>query len=134
MTPAEWNEAMSKPWQTAYAAVERAARKYLHAMNDDEYLTTAELVEELYPERFARGDGITARRRIFKALLATRNKTGEPAMLADCRERGPEQPRRGTRGQMIRPWHWFKPGNEGAAFKPDDTPPRVCPHCGGLVF
>lgn len=125
MTPQDWNEilAPAKPWQTAYAAVEQYARAHLLANPCfDAGCSTEELVEALYPSRLAIGDGILARRRIYKALaaLATRG-------LADCATRGPER-KLNKIGAKIKPWLWHEPTTpnpEAQAGK------NTCPHCGG---
>lgn len=88
-------------WQKAYADVEAAVKGYLEGGGDT--LSTNELVEALWPEQFARGEGITARRRLYKALLALATHG-----LADYCERGPEKKlRHGTR--VIQPWVWRAP-------------------------
>lgn len=72
-SPSYWNTmlAASQPWASAYAAVEEAVRRRLTRPDlGQPRLSTAELVEALYPEAQARGDGITARKRLFKALAA----------------------------------------------------------------
>jgi hypothetical protein len=108
MTPQEWNAALSAnvPWQQAYATVETATRALLNAWPDDEYGATSDLVEELYPMKLVRGDdGVYARKRIFKALMAL-----APRGLKDCCKKGAPKRRFGNGGPMIQPWEWFKPG------------------------
>lgn len=106
MTPSEWNAALAadRPWQEAYATVEQQV-KVLFAHNplyEHDTLGTSTLVEALYPETYARGEGVTARRRIFKALqaLATRG-------LQDYATKGPAKLNR--MHVMARPWVWRKP-------------------------
>ena len=106
------------PWQVAYKAVEEKVRVFLSTVPVTEYLTTSDLVEELFPEELARGDLIYHRRRVFKALaaLATRG-------LSDCTTRG-DPKHLGNTKQMVRPWHWHQS-------IPGRTPPAaVCQTCG----
>lgn len=75
ITPTQWTQwlAPAVPWQEAYSYVGAAARGLLDRPIADAprtSYTTTELVEELFPRVLARGDGITARQRIFKALKA----------------------------------------------------------------
>lgn len=120
INPAMWNELLAPAvgWQDAYAHVERSAREYLATGKRDDNWTTTELVEALYPEQFARGDGITARARIFKALAAL-----APRGLADCATRGPER-RLKHSNKMVRPWLWHAPAERNAEAA------AVCPNCG----
>lgn len=109
------------PWKKAYAFVERETRGWLidYAIGR-EPLSTDQLVEKLYPEKLARGDGILARQRIYKALaaLATRE-------LADCARRGETFKRFGKERKR---WTWIYPQVE----MNDEYQPRaLCPHCGG---
>lgn len=130
MTPAEWNSAMApeQPWQKAYATVEAEARRHLSALGDAVFINTNELVEDLYPAKFALGPGgMAARGRIIKALLATMRNSGEPAFLADCRERG--APVLNHWGKKVEPWQWHRP-----EAKRRPAPAMTCPHCGGQVF
>lgn len=107
MKPADWDEilAPSVPWQDAYAIVEREVRAFILATPAGRvsYLTTDEVVSGLYPEQFAKKEGVTARKRLYKALAALATKG-----LADCVTRG--EPRRlGNTKKMIRPWLWHAP-------------------------
>lgn len=129
MTPQQWNEALAEgvAWQKAYAEVEKQARAHLIANPCfDAGCTTEELVEALYPAKLALGDGILARKRIFKALkaLATRG-------LADCASRGPARVLGNRKsGVKIRPWLWHDPT------EPNDEAEgsgKTCPHCGGAL-
>jgi hypothetical protein len=119
MTPAQWNEALAPnvPWQTAYPPVGEAARAYLAAeLAPGDLISTNTLVEALYPAQFARGEGITARRRIYTALAAL-TKHG----LSDCTTKGePQRMKRTTK--YVRPNLWHAPKAKAAA---------TCPHCGG---
>lgn len=127
MTPADWNTVLAPTmgWQAAYAVVEREAREFLSrqlASTQPATFTTSELAEALYPEKLARGDGITARKRLFKALAALATHD-----LADCASRGEPRKLKHT-NKTVRPWIWHaptKPNNEAGA--------RVCPHCGGAL-
>mgnify|MGYP003559721779 FL=1 len=126
MTPAQWNALLAPavPAIEAYKSVEEAARLHL-SMNPlftEVGITTNELVEALYPEALARGDGVLARARIYKALaaLATRG-------LADCATRG--QPRKLKHmNKTVRPWLWHEPGEKNP--EAQDGVKR-CPHCNG---
>lgn len=127
MTPFQWDAIMytAVPWQEAYATVEREARHVLD--NDptlDGNLSTAELVERLYSEEWARGDGITARKRIFKALRALTTRG-----LADCCHRGEERRLRHS-NKMVRPWLWHAPTSPNSEAQGNA---KACPHCGGLL-
>lgn len=122
-TPQQWNTALSdKSWQLAYAYVEANVREFLRDQISLAY-STRELVEAIYPQQFARGDGILARKRIFKALtaLATRG-------LADCCTRG--EPKLNRMKQTIRPWIWHEPRTPNAEAIGN---PKLCPHCGGAL-
>ena len=124
MLPAEWNAALAPdvPWRDAYATVAREARQFL-VHTPFENLSTTELVDKLYPEALARGEGITVRKRIFKALgiLAKRD-------LADCATRGAER-RVKFNPKPIRPWIWHSPAEPN----PEAIQPPTCPHCGGRL-
>lgn len=104
----------SQSWEAAYSVVEMAAHAYLFTANARD-MSTADLVEVLYPEAEARGeDGIWERNRVFKALnaLATHG-------LKDCARRGPAKTNRF--GSLVRPWLWSAPG--------DVSVEKVCPTC-----
>lgn len=127
MTPFQWDNAMhpTSPWQVAYGEVEREARYTLE--NDptlDTDMSTAALVERLYPEEWARGKGITARKRIFKALRALTTRG-----LADCCHRGAERRLRHS-NKMVRPWLWHAPTSPNSEAQGNA---KACPHCGGLL-
>jgi hypothetical protein len=129
MTPIIWTEAhRSKPtWQAFYPYVAQQTRAYLraHPLAEDGTLSTHELVEVMFPEQLAVGEGIVARRRIYKALMALTIRD-----LADCCTRGPKQklfgPTKG--GPAVRPWRWHQPtvaNNEHI---------NCCPKCGQELF
>lgn len=129
MIPADWNRLLHPDvaWQTAYATVEAQARAHLSAnpiFDGRKGISTDELVEALYPEALARGDGILARKRIYKALKALTTRG-----LADCCERGEERLLKHSKTRKVRPWLWHEPGqvNAEAAGK------KFCPHCGGVL-
>lgn len=120
----EWNRLLAEavPWAEAYPAVEREARAHLIITAVDlpfVGISTAELVQALYSEQFAKGEGITARKRIYKALaaLATRG-------LADCCTKGEPRPLKHNKKKLVRPWLWHAP-------KATET--AKCPHCGGIL-
>lgn len=122
MTPQEWNTALapSVGWQTAYAAVEVGARALLaRELFTGEWLSTAELVDHLWPIEFCFGDaGFKARKRMFKALAAC-----APRGLADCATRGPAT-KIGRTNRIGRPWRWHPPSETAPA-----KAPEVCPTC-----
>lgn len=122
MTPAEWNVAMhaDRPWREAYGDVSRVVREFLSPPIGETY-STNELVELLYPEALSRGDGLYARARIFKALMALAVRG-----LADCASRGDPRKLKHT-GRSIKPWVWHAPGERNAEY----IKPQACPHCGG---
>lgn len=131
MTPADWTKALAPdvPWQQAYEMVrdQAAWQLELNVLWDGRRtVTTAELVEAMWPEALARGDGIVARRRLFKALaaLATRG-------LSRYCTKGPARKHK-TTGRPIVPWMWHAPNTDAPA-----DPPRAevvtCPHCGGTL-
>lgn len=117
MMPAEWAILPQLTWQQQHSIVEREVRAHFAANPrlDGEYLTTAELVEALFPERFAKGDGLVARNLIFKRLLA-KGKPGQPMWQDAFRYQGPERHSGMMRG--TRPWYWRAPtvDPERAAF------------------
>lgn len=117
MTPGDWNKILAKdtPWEDAYPHVENAAKLILEG-SPLTPLTTDELVEALYPERQAVGDGIYARRRLYKALkalerhgLAEYCSKGEPRMMKRLKK-------------MIQPRLWH-----------ERRPRPTCPHCGQMM-
>ena len=117
MTPAEWNAILAKeqPWKVAYAAVERAVKAHLDLAEDT--ISTNELAEALYPPQFARGDGILARARLYKAFAAL----ARHELQAYC-TRG--ELTKSKRGVMIRPMRWHSP---------KEIVVKTCPHCGKEV-
>lgn len=90
MRPYEWNSALrsSVPVLNAYNVVAREARAFLIANRHAGPYSTDEVVEALYPIRFARTstEAMWARERIAKAL--TKRALGTYA-LADCMSEGP---------------------------------------------
>lgn len=130
LTPAQWTAAMAEtvPWQVAYKEAARITRNYLlaHPLAEDGSLSTHELVEALFPEQLARGDGVYARRRLYKALMAQTIRD-----LADCCTRGPEQRLYGEAkgGPKIRPWRWHQPTQANL-----EQVSRRCPKCGQEIF
>lgn len=120
MIPAEWNLQLAAgvPWQEAYPVVEREARAFLSASPiADGGIRTAELIEHLYPERYARGDGIEVRKRMFKALGALRSRG-----LADCNTKSETPQKLGRTNRDIYPPLWHAP-----KVRP------TCPHCGQVM-
>lgn len=121
----KWNAQLHKdvPWQQAYASVEAAVIGLMATpAMAERRLTTNELVEALYPESLARGDGIDARNRIYKALMAL-----APRGLACYASRGEER-KRAHSNIKIRPWIWH------AASQPNTEHMQRCPKCGQEIF
>lgn len=105
LRPFDWNAALHPGvnWKQAYATVALEARAHLLKLDPSrEPLSTNELVEALYPEALSRGEGITARKRIYKALFALAEHS-----LADCATQGAAYKNR--MGQTRRPWSWHYP-------------------------
>lgn len=110
MTPIQWNAELAESvgWKEAYPHVEREAKRVLDGLPEGGELTTTDLVEELYPSRFAQGEGILARKRIFKALraLIRHGLAGYVTQLEEqVARKGP------MKGRYVRPrvWHRKKP-------------------------
>lgn len=122
MTPSAWTAAMlAASWKEQHRIVEQQVRAHFIAnpLLDGEHLTTNELVEVLFPERFAIDDGITARNLIYKRLLA-KGKPGEPMWQDAYRYRGPaRQGKCAGYLKAVQPWYWH------AAGKPAPDPLRV---------
>lgn len=95
--------AQDVPWQDCYPVVEGFARQYLATLDATDTISTNDLTEALWPEKQAIGDGIYARKRVTKALVAMASKS-----MSDCCYKGePERlPRVGT---MIQRWKWHVP-------------------------
>lgn len=122
-----WNLALapSVPWQVAYKAVADVAKRLLDvegAEFEGAGLTTAQLVEALYPERYAVGEGITARSRIYKALAAM----AKHDLAAYC-SKGDARPLKHTK-KLVKPWIWHAPRVVV------EKPVRTCPHCGEEIL
>lgn len=107
------------PWRQCYPVVEKHAREYLIHIPKDDYMTTAALVEAMYPYEDAAGRtaSLQARRRLFSALDALA-KHG----LSDCFHLAARQKLK--LGNYGRPKLWHNPGKQPA------KAPNVCPHCG----
>lgn len=127
MTPKQWTEVLApdEPWQKAYAVVATEARAMLsdNVLFAGKEVSTGVLADSLFPVTFARGDGILARRRLFRALLAL-----APRELADCCHRG-EAKRMRHSTRLIRPWIWHAPRERNS----EAEELRACPHCGGIL-
>lgn len=117
MIPQHWTaKLVGVPWREAYASVETVARAYLkaHPLLEFDTISTQEFVEALFPERLANGEGITARRRLFKALMALAEHG-----LSDCATRGVAQRLFGRKGgPKVRPWRWHAPDETIRVAKP----------------
>lgn len=124
MTPIDWTNAMRAdvPWQVCYPEVAKITRAWLKAspIADVDTMSTHELVEALFPEKLAVGEGIYARRRIFRALMALTTRD-----LKDCCTQGAKQSMfgAGKSGPKVRPWRWHAP-------LATSTHIVRCPHCG----
>lgn len=100
--PTNWEFVMSSQ-KSGKGAVQSRARQVLDE-NSGKVFTTAELVELLFPAALAKGDGITARKRIFTALLSLAD---QGAMVAYVRRGEPRlQPRI---KRLVKPWLWSSP-------------------------
>lgn len=66
--------------------------------------TTPELVERLYPAQMARGEGLTARKRLYTLLLELADKE-----LGRYATRGEPEEHPLYKGKMIRRWTWHAP-------------------------
>lgn len=110
MIPREWNAALAANVRAreANATVATRVRELLaHDVRfHDDSISTNELVEILYPAQYARGEGITARNRLFKCLFALTTRE-----LSDCCTRGPASKTKSSVGFMHnkRPWLWHHP-------------------------
>ncbi|MDR3562067.1 MAG: hypothetical protein P4N59_11615 [Negativicutes bacterium] len=107
---------LAAEWQVAYPHVANVVREYLSTLPVYEMLSTDELVEHLIPPASCRGDDVTVRNRVYKALAALATHD-----LADCATRGPER-RMAKLGKNIRPWLWHAP-------VPLEPGTITCPHC-----
>jgi hypothetical protein len=87
-------------------------------LDPQDYVTTTQLVDALYPLQHARGDiGIAARKRLFKCAM-----TLAATDLSDCATKG-DKLVKGMYGSHY-PWYWHAP-------RP--RPKKVCPHwCDGM--
>ena len=112
MPSSEWNAwlAPDVEWQVAYAKVEMEVINFLRQASvpdlkgGDTRFSTADLVERLYPEAYARGPGILARKRIFSALEAL-SKHG----LKDYWEPGTPRPLKHNKAKLVTPKVWRAP-------------------------
>lgn len=124
MTPQEWNVALpGKRWQETYPIIEREARAFLELRKAKSTITTSELVEFLYPRKFAEQSdaGLEARAIIFKALLADKNP-----WRSEYAAQGPKRLTGMNKGS--RPWLW------GARRAASDPANATCPTCGQEIF
>lgn len=123
-TPSEWATILAPTvaWQACYPIVEGEVRAKCADLLAGETLSTNDLVEQMYPEALARGEGITARRRLYKAIAAL-----APRGLSDCCSRGEPRKLRHA-AKLVRPWLWHMPSERPTEAQPGA---RKCPHCGG---
>lgn len=100
-TSTSWNElfATGAPWRPAYAALAEAVVAVL-SEGGKQYLPAA-LIEKIYSESLARGDGILARKRMFKGLRALAKH-----QFKHCVKQGTPV---NFHGRVLRPYIWFKP-------------------------
>lgn len=116
LSPSEWNAAMNgTSWQTAYKVIEVEVATLSWP---SDYLTTGELVEEMYPLKYAEGVGSLARNRIFKGLkqLMTRGLQGycTPSTIPNkygkygWRWHAPDRPSANTRS-FEKLFEWLRP-------------------------
>lgn len=112
MTPHEYNTLLSaEGWSSIVPVLAREIRAYLEIEAPDPPLSTKDLMEGLYPQQFARGDGITMRQKMTRILIDVLSKNE----LADCCTRGEAIIRR---KRLVRPCFWHAPK------------PKICEHCG----
>lgn len=130
MTISEWNKTLAPdvPWKEAYALVAEQSKAILISRGiergAENMLTTSELVELLYPGQFARGEGILARQRIYKALLAQAIRD-----MADCCMRDTAVKKGYYMGKKVQGWRWHAPTGEPHA-EAKGVRRKLCPHCG----
>ena len=94
----------ARSMREAIELLEPHVRKYLSIVPRSEPITTDALAELIFPAALAKGEGITARSRLYRVLLSM--ATGP---LADCAERGSVRKLAG-RGRPIKPWLWSQSG------------------------
>lgn len=125
MTPQDWMRELAPSIKNNHARrkVVEQVRIELELAAPAE-LSTAELVERMYPLKLAIGEaGIRARQRIFDCLMSPRERD-----LGSFWRYGP--PRENRFKQMIRPklWSWAPPA-QGTSDEPAQGACVVCPHC-----
>ena len=121
-TPAQWNLELGPhaDWKGAYAFVERQVKSYIFIGN----LSTAEFVDVMYPAHHAKGEGITARKRIFTALAALAKH-----QLKDYCEPGQPRPLKHNPKKIVTPLVWRAP-----AAKPTIQRYSISPSDDGIVY
>ena len=108
---------------SGYAVVIVEAKATLDALPEGQQLTTTQLVERLFPEATARGDGIAARQRIFRALARAAKATS----FRDYVSKGPMKR---WMGKASYPTIWHK--SDGTIAK-DGKGQITCPVCGHAI-
>lgn len=126
MTPKDWTSVLRQEnhWTTVAPVVATEIKTILDTLPPDAELSTRELVERLFPEQFAVGDGITARARLI-GLVAGRKALDKS--LLGYRHKVPSTAKRfgKVRTLMVSRWHARR----------DVTPPAGfvrCPGCGEI--
>lgn len=101
---ADWRTILNEfeHWQDAYPRVAKPVRLYLKLLDDNELISTGELVDWLWPPHLRTEEGdATIARRLYKALNALHKH-----QLADCVRYG--TPRR-LYGKIATPMLWTRP-------------------------
>lgn len=116
-----WNELFARgaSWKPAYMALAEAIVEVLDKGNK-QYLPGA-LIEAIYPETMARGDGILARKRMFKGLRALAGH-----QFKACVKQGAPV---SFHGRVLKPYIWFKPQDYEGTWPP--TLETQCTRCKG---
>lgn len=108
MIAMEWDKELAPSVAPRRACAEVARQVRLLLDHDVRFheatISTADLVEMLYPVAHARGDvGVKARQRLFRCLFALATRE-----LSDCCTKGEAVPAKFGKSQK-RPWLWHKP-------------------------
>ncbi|MGD9881232.1 MAG: hypothetical protein AB7F22_07705 [Reyranella sp.] len=100
----KWNEILKPENQTAdIAGVVIEAVKDAIARRPGAPFGTMALIEVIYPEALAKGEGVAARQRLIKIV----QQLGKSGALAGYCSRGEPRPGKAhMRNKMVRPWLW----------------------------
>lgn len=102
MTPAEWEVLSNRGWREFYPIVHDHATQELAKLQPGAEISMTELIERLFPSSLARGNGITARQKMFDAMIAAVKKD----LLQGYHHPGPA---RRYMGKNVHPhvWHAY---------------------------